>query len=289
MADASPDADGSRGEPDRVDSGPGNNPAPDASIQPTSFVDAVDGDDANDGTTPESAFRTITYALGQSSAGDLIQIAPGTYDAAHGETFPIAIPASVTLRGDPASKGTGIIISGTGTFATTMTAGFASALTGLTIRSANPDIATNVLDIVGGNTTIENCTFTDEPDVAINLRGGSGHLLRDNLIARNDVGVAILDSVGVSLENNTIRENSVGIRLGSLLADLGGGNTGGTGGNTIACNDFSDLETTLSSSATIAAADNAWDHAPPSTSDIANPNGATIIVTGATVAAEACP
>ncbi len=119
---------------------------------------------------------------------------PGTYDAALGETFLLAVPAGVTLLGDVARKGAGIVIAGTGGFANTIGPGFASILAGLTIRSANPDLGTTVLDIVGSNVTVESCSFTDEPRVAINLGGGSGHIVRGNLLLRNDVGIVILDS-----------------------------------------------------------------------------------------------
>jgi hypothetical protein len=289
MADGSPDADGSRGQPGGIDSGSGpSDGGPDASIQPTFFVDAVDGDDASDGTTPESAFRTITHALGQTAPGDVVQVGPGTYDAALGEAFPLAVPAGVTLVGDVANKGAGIAIVGTGGFPTTMTPGFASVLAGLTIRSADPEVSTTVLDIVGSNVAVESCSFTDESDIAINLRGGSGHIVRGNLLLRNGVAIAILDSVGARIEGNVIRENSIGVRHGSLAGDLGGGETGSTGGNVIACNVFGDLETNLGGSATIPAADNAWDHVPPSESDIENPNGASVVATGATVAADPC-
>ncbi len=55
------------------------------------YVDAVNGSDANNGQSPQSAWRTITHAVSQLAAGsERILIAPGTYSAALGESFPIA-------------------------------------------------------------------------------------------------------------------------------------------------------------------------------------------------------
>jgi hypothetical protein len=54
------------------------------------YVDAVNGSDANDGQSPQSAWRTISHAVSQVPAGsERILIAPGTYNAALGESFPI--------------------------------------------------------------------------------------------------------------------------------------------------------------------------------------------------------
>ncbi len=55
------------------------------------YVDAVNGSDAHDGQSPQSAWRTISHAVSQVPAGsERILIAPGTYNAALGENFPIA-------------------------------------------------------------------------------------------------------------------------------------------------------------------------------------------------------
>ena len=59
------------------------------------FVNGSSGADANDGTTPETAFLTITYAINQCTAGADDYIFVYSYPgAAAGETFPIAMSAS---------------------------------------------------------------------------------------------------------------------------------------------------------------------------------------------------
>src|SRR5512145_3163030 len=69
-------------------------------------VNAASGNDAagNGVTIP---YRTITRALASAGLGDTVTVAPGTYDSALGESFPIVIPPGVTLIGDEANKGNG--------------------------------------------------------------------------------------------------------------------------------------------------------------------------------------
>ena len=54
------------------------------------YVDAVHGNNANSGTSPQAAWRTISHAVTQLPAGsERILVAAGTYNAALGEVFPI--------------------------------------------------------------------------------------------------------------------------------------------------------------------------------------------------------
>jgi hypothetical protein len=46
----------------------------------TWFVNPKTGNDANDGKSASSAFRTLANAVGVASSGDTILIAPGIYD-----------------------------------------------------------------------------------------------------------------------------------------------------------------------------------------------------------------
>lgn len=60
-------------------------------------VDAVHGDDASDGLTPATAWRTLSFALGAvpaAPAGGLhrVLVAPGVYGPASGEAFPLRAP-----------------------------------------------------------------------------------------------------------------------------------------------------------------------------------------------------
>jgi hypothetical protein len=60
----------------------------------TWFV-TTNGSDVEEGTSIDSAFASIAFALGQAQAGDIVKIAAGTYT----EQFPLTIPAGVTVVG----------------------------------------------------------------------------------------------------------------------------------------------------------------------------------------------
>jgi len=86
------------------------------------YVNAVSGNDANTGTSPASAWRTITHALAQlpvPSTGviDVVHVAPGLYDAALGETFPLRLMGhdAVQIVGDAGAEST--ILDGGGAWA----------------------------------------------------------------------------------------------------------------------------------------------------------------------------
>jgi len=86
-----------------------------ASVAATRYVNASTGVNSGNCTSAGSPCKTITYAMGQSVAGnpgDLISVAPGTYNVALGEVFPIAFTtgAQLVATGDP----TNTIIDGAG-------------------------------------------------------------------------------------------------------------------------------------------------------------------------------
>ena len=44
------------------------------------YVDSRTGDDANDGSGPKTAFKSVQHAIHVVKAGDTVLIAPGAYD-----------------------------------------------------------------------------------------------------------------------------------------------------------------------------------------------------------------
>jgi hypothetical protein len=81
-------------------------------------VDPVAGSDAASGTSPAEAWRTLTHAL--ATVPDptppevhTIHLAPGVYEPAGGEVFPLEMRAGIGLRGE---GGIGaVVVRGTGT------------------------------------------------------------------------------------------------------------------------------------------------------------------------------
>ncbi len=75
------------------------------------WVDAVNGDDTNGDGTASAPWKTITKAISSIAATvKRINVKPGTYDTTLGETFPIAVPDGVVLRGT--STAADVIIDG---------------------------------------------------------------------------------------------------------------------------------------------------------------------------------
>jgi hypothetical protein len=80
------------------------------------YVDASRGSDTNPGTLG-APFKTVTHAVASAGPSKVIFIAPGTYDTALGETFPISLQSGESLLGDVPNKGAGptpTIIYGSG-------------------------------------------------------------------------------------------------------------------------------------------------------------------------------
>ena len=85
--------------------------SPQAAQATTYYVDSSRPDNTGNGLTPGTAKKTITAAIPlATTSGDIISVAAGTYDkTALGETFPIPVPAGVTLTGEAADRTTVII------------------------------------------------------------------------------------------------------------------------------------------------------------------------------------
>ncbi len=66
---------------------------------PTLYVDSISGNDVTNTGTQSAPFRSITKAILAAKAKNIliIAVAPGTYDASIGETFPIVIPEEVNF------------------------------------------------------------------------------------------------------------------------------------------------------------------------------------------------
>ena len=90
------------------DGAPPQSPKPPAGLNPDRIVSAAVGDDAKaDGLC--IPFKTITKALVGLGWAQTVWVAPGRYDAANGESFPLDPPEGTKLIGDEANKGEGPI------------------------------------------------------------------------------------------------------------------------------------------------------------------------------------
>ncbi|NEP02011.1 MAG: DUF1565 domain-containing protein [Symploca sp. SIO2E9] len=212
-------------------------------VQTTLYVNPAAGNDSGSGHS-SSPFKTLTKALQSVTAPTTIRLAPGTYQAAGGEKFPLVIPSGVIVVGQEANKGKGIVIVGSGTYASpsfgdqniTLRLNSYAQLRGVTlsnqakngtgvwIESAQPIIANN---------TFTHCTRegvfvtgTGKPMILDNVfigkdYGGSGIFLvrnakgevRRNLCQTSGYGIAVTDWAAPLISDNKLVGNSAGISL----------------------------------------------------------------------------
>ncbi|NJP10576.1 MAG: DUF1565 domain-containing protein [Leptolyngbyaceae cyanobacterium RU_5_1] len=210
---------------------------------PTTFyVNPATGNDSAAGTQA-APLKTITRALQQAKSGDKVQLAAGTYSAASGEGFPLVVPAGVTVMGNEANKGNGILITGSGRFVSPTFAGqnvtmrleTNAQLRGVTVT--NSETRGTAVWLESTNPVIANNTFTNNKREGIFATGSASPAVFDNVAVRNDsngfsivrnakgewrrnvcqstgFGIAINDNAAPLLADNQLLENRSGIVLG---------------------------------------------------------------------------
>jgi hypothetical protein len=277
------------------------------------YVSASDGSDTNPGTR-NSKFKRLTHAMSVAiRSGTTVYVAPGTYS--DDEIFPIIVPAGVLLIGDEDTNGAGtpgvtsptsIVGGGLAPGSAPRAVGVAvlpgtgSTVAGFTITNNNSSFTDRRGLILGySNVTLRNNTVTGATHkVGIYVDASTNHMITGNHIVDNGrsssgSGLAFgKGGAGSKVENNLITGNGFGVEYDVAGGDLGG--AGSTGGNVISCNTQNDLVSRATTTITITAAYNLWDHAPPTSgsssgSDIFDSSGfATVNANPATLASSPC-
>lgn len=109
----------------------------------TLFVNSATGNDSASGGQSDP-LKTIAKALSRAQSGTVIQVAPGNYNAASGEVFPLIVPSGVTILGNEATKGKDVVIVGSGTFTSPSAA------------------AQNITILMQNNSTVKGVSVTNE-------------------------------------------------------------------------------------------------------------------------------
>ena len=166
--------------------------------QPASAIELVDDDgaataaDCNTGA-PGSAFTTVPPAVSAATAGETIQVCPGTYSGL------VTVNKSVTLLGAQS----GVDARGPSRGA----AGTESVLTGTGSSGFTP------LNVTANNVTIDGFTVEGNTSAAqfgygILLGAGTtGQAIRNNIVQNNIVGLS-LGSDNTTIERNVFRNNN---------------------------------------------------------------------------------
>ncbi|MEA5486079.1 MULTISPECIES: DUF1565 domain-containing protein [Pseudanabaena] len=228
-------------------------PSASAIAQNIIYVNPQTGSDRPDQGSSNSPFKTVTYALSRAQAGQIIQLAYGTYSSATGEQFPMRLRPNVTLRGNEANKGKGIIILGGGTLRTG--SGFpqnvaialsdGSELRGVTVTNPNPRgyglWIENVSPAIANNTFIDNqqdgglITGKSTAIISANqfFRNGTSGLaiegeaspdIRGNLFQQTTFGMSIRQNAAPQITENTFTQNQNGLLIQSNAKPILRGN-----------------------------------------------------------------
>lgn len=183
------------------------------------FVNPTSGDDNNNGreATP---LRTITRALQVAQPNTVIVLGRGTYSSASGEEFPLLIKSGISIQGDTAGKGRGILIQGGGEYLsrsfgrqnTTLVVGNNVTVAGVTIT--NPQGRGYGMWIESTNPQIVGNTFTGSVQDGIAVTGNATAKISQNYFYRNGAnGVTVSGSARPEISENIFQQTGFGINI----------------------------------------------------------------------------
>lgn len=184
------------------------------------YVNPQTGSDRPDQGSNIAPFKTITYAISRAQAGQIIQLAYGTYSSATGEKFPIRVHLNVTLRGNETEKGKGMAIVGGGTLLTgsgfpqnvAITLADRAELRGVTVT--NPNSRGYGLWIENASPAIANNTFIDNQQDGALITGKSTAIISTNQFFRNGTsGLAIEGEATPDIRGNLFQQTTFGMSI----------------------------------------------------------------------------
>jgi len=167
--------------------------------------------------------RTITEAITSNPRpGTVIQLSAGTYSTDAGEIFPLRLPAGVILRGNPATKGAGIIISGGGRFISPTFADQNAAIIpsrgarieGITIQNRNPR-GYGIWIESQPDVHISHNSFTANTHDGVFLAGTAVAWISDNhFVGNTGSGLSAVGSSSGEIRNNLFENTGFGLSIG---------------------------------------------------------------------------
>ncbi len=243
-----------------------NPPAPEF----TYHVDATFGSDWNPGTELHP-LRTISAALLEALPGDSVKVAPGLYDSVHGESFPIQVPAGVTVIGgeDPASIEETVIYGSGMTFVPGYAAAVqlysSSSLTGFLVQNSvwtnGPTKQVGILVTGDDACIVDNVVFYNQ-FAGIYCDPNSENLwILNNTVVGSREGMVFRNNTSAVVEGNVIQGNTIGLVIYKSDVNLGGA-PGCNGGNLFTQNKQSDIHV-VAGFLLVFAKNNYWDQFPP--------------------------
>ena len=191
---------------------------------PVIYVSSTMGNDGGQGTQ-QSPFKTITKAVSMAPSNTAIVLAPGTYSSQSGEQFPIILHNSVTLQGNPSTKGKDVIISGGGLYTSktsaqqniTILGANSSRISGVTIT--NPNQRGYGLWIESSSLIVSQNTFRGNSHDGISIVGISAPIIQENSFIQNGAnGITIYGNSRPEIRNNEFQNTGFGINISQNAA-----------------------------------------------------------------------
>ncbi len=194
------------------------------------FINSTIGTDTNSGSE-QAPLKTITQALRVVQPNTIIVLAPGTYSAETGETFPLQLKPGTTIKGEPRDRGQAVIIKGSGGFLSrsfarqnvTIVGANQAGLTGVTVT--NPHNQGYGLWIESTSPVVSDNTFTASGHDGVSVVGSSAPILRNNYFYQNGAnGITIYGTSRPELTENIFEKTGFGINITQNAAPRIAGN-----------------------------------------------------------------
>lgn len=191
------------------------------------YVSSTGGSDTGGNGSDRSPFKTLTYALSVAPPKTAILLAPGTYSAQSGEKFPLMLRPSVTVQGNPNTRGQNIVIKGGGDFISPTSAGQniailgadGAGLSGVTVTNTN--YRGYALWIESSSPIVVNNTFSGSTHDGISVVGTGRPTIGGNFFSKNGAnGITIFGSSRPEVRDNTFENTGFGINVAQNASPL---------------------------------------------------------------------
>lgn len=198
------------------------------------------GQDLTGNGTASKPFRTVSHALALATPGTTIVLQPGIYSTSSGEKFPWIVKSGITLKGNEAQQGQGVVVTGGAPFRSpfllnpnvTIVLQNQTELRGLTITNPHPRgygiwqeegigiIANNTFSssrqdgmlITGKSTpTVVSNRFLGNRGSNITIEGDARPVIQQNLLQQAKFGITVRQQALPQIISNTIANNDNGI------------------------------------------------------------------------------
>jgi hypothetical protein len=279
----------------------------------TIYVNAAEGNDETGDGAIAKPVKSITHGLALADSGKTVLVAPGIYDNANGEVFPLHVPKAVALVGEnwettiirghtqETSSGEGVGLYEDGAvFRKFKIEDMADAdhrwfqtiyVTGAGVTVDSIQCHTRCGFVMAridatDDVVIQNCDFGVEGDTLRTRRGievvfnCTGAIVRNCKVSGYGLGMFFNRQADPLVEQCTVEHNINGIDLyyediyPEMHPDLGGGARGSLGGNII--RDNSGCGVRNATPYAIYAKFNTWDNPLPGT-DVCNGGGGSVV------------